>query len=88
MRYAVLFATLLHVICVAAAQSRPAGDDALPSNYVPSGQVMFKQYCAVCNGVAGKGDGLYALMLTRLAQPSFKTARKSPPDGLSPHSNR
>jgi mono/diheme cytochrome c family protein len=63
MRYAVWFATLLLVICLAAAQGSPAVDDPLPSNYVPSGKVMFKQYCAVSHGVAAKGDGPYALML-------------------------
>ncbi len=55
MRYAVLFGTLLFVICVAGAKGRPVADDTLPSNYVPSGNVMYKEYCAVCHGVSGKG---------------------------------
>ena len=63
MRRAVLFTTLLFVTCVAGARGRSAADDTLPSDYVPSGKVMFKQYCAVCHGVAAKGDGPYALML-------------------------
>jgi mono/diheme cytochrome c family protein len=83
MRYAVLFATLLFVICLATAQSRPAGDDALPSNYVPSGKVMFKQYCAVCHGVAGKGDGPYALMLK--VPPANLTTLAKRHDGKFPY---
>jgi mono/diheme cytochrome c family protein len=63
MRHTVVCTTLLVIMSATAAQSRPAGDDALPSNYVPSGQAMFKQYCGVCHGVAAKGDGPYALML-------------------------
>jgi mono/diheme cytochrome c family protein len=63
MRYAVWFATLLFVICLAAAQSSPAVDDTLPSNYVPSGKAMFKQYCASCHGIDGKGQGPLASML-------------------------
>jgi mono/diheme cytochrome c family protein len=63
MRYVVLFAALLFVISLAAARSSPAVDDALPSNYVPSGKVMFKQYCASCHGIDGKGQGPLASML-------------------------
>jgi len=29
----------------------------LPPNYVPSGKVMFKQYCASCHGADAKGHG-------------------------------
>ena len=29
----------------------------LPSDFVPSGKVMFKQYCAACHGLDAKGNG-------------------------------
>ena len=44
-----------------AAQENPRSDrddrSQLPSGYVPSGKAMFKQYCASCHGVDGKGRG-------------------------------
>jgi mono/diheme cytochrome c family protein len=60
MRHAILFTALLVVICAGAAKGRPAGDDALPSNYVPTGNVTFKQYCASCHGMDAKGQGPFA----------------------------
>ncbi|HYM07723.1 MAG TPA: c-type cytochrome [Terriglobales bacterium] len=63
MRYAVLLAPALFVVCLAGAQTSPAVDDTLPSNYVPSGKVMFKQYCASCHGIDAKGQGPLATML-------------------------
>ena len=63
MRHGVLSTTLLFVICVAGTKAWPAADDTLPSNYVPSGKVMYKEYCAVCHGVDAKGQGPFASML-------------------------
>jgi mono/diheme cytochrome c family protein len=40
-----------------------------PPNYVPSGQVMYKQYCAACHGADAKGNG-----------PAAPTLRAMPPD--------
>jgi len=63
MRHAILLATLLFAFSIAGAQGVPAVDDTLPSNYVPSGKVMFKQYCASCHGIDGKGQGPLASMM-------------------------
>jgi mono/diheme cytochrome c family protein len=35
----------------------------LPSTYVPSGKVMYKDYCASCHGIGAKGDGPLSTML-------------------------
>jgi mono/diheme cytochrome c family protein len=74
-RHAVLCATLVFVICASGAKARPTVDETLPSNYVPSGTMMYKQYCATCHGADAKGNGpLGSLLkvpppdLTRLAQ--------------------
>ena len=53
----VLLSILLLAIS-AAAHANPAPDDnRLPTNYVPSGEQMFKQYCAACHGANAKGNG-------------------------------
>jgi mono/diheme cytochrome c family protein len=76
MRHAVLFATVvLSVVGLAAAQSSPAVDDALPSTYVPPGKVMYKEYCAVCHGEDAKGQGPFASML-KVPPPDLTTLAK------------
>jgi mono/diheme cytochrome c family protein len=51
-------------------------DENLPSNYVPSGKVMFQQYCATCHGTDAKGNGPLATLL------------KTPPANLTALSKR
>jgi len=60
MRQTILFASFLLVFCAAGVKAWPAADDTLPSNYVPSGQTMYKEYCAVCHGADAKGQGPFA----------------------------
>jgi mono/diheme cytochrome c family protein len=58
MRYSFLLAALLIFAAGSAAQSKPAASqDQIPSNFVPSGKEMFKQYCAACHGLDAKGHG-------------------------------
>jgi len=83
MRSAILLATLLSLFLVAAPKAGPAVDDALPSNVVPSGKAMYKQYCAVCHGVEAKGDGPYAPMLK--VPPPDLTALAKRHDGKFPY---
>ena len=73
--YAIVYVILLTVISVAPIMSAPAVDETLPINYMPSGGVMFKQYCATCHGAEAKGNGPLASFLkvtppdlTKLAQ--------------------
>jgi mono/diheme cytochrome c family protein len=65
-RLTLLFCALLFVFSAAAQEKPPAGSPAaatktdksqLPPTYVPSGKVMYKQYCAACHGADGKGRG-------------------------------
>jgi len=83
MRYTILFASLLSVFFIAGAKGGPAVDNTLPSNVVPSGKAMYKQYCAVCHGVEAKGDGPYAPML-KVPPPDLTTLAKRH-DGKFPY---
>jgi mono/diheme cytochrome c family protein len=58
MRYSVLLAAILIFAgaTVAQTKAKPAQDQ-FPPNFVPSGKVMFKQYCAACHGMDAKGHG-------------------------------
>jgi mono/diheme cytochrome c family protein len=83
MRFAILIATLFSVFFVAKTKSSPTVDDTLPSNAVPTGKVMYKQYCAHCHGVEAKGDGPYASML-KVPPPDLTTLAKRH-DGKFPY---
>lgn len=49
----VLFAALATAFNLDAAQNQTE----FPPAYIPSGPVMYKQYCASCHGADGKGKG-------------------------------
>lgn len=58
----VLTAAVLSVACVAGAGRKP-GETQLPLTYVPTGEQMYKQYCAACHGADAKGHGPVAAYL-------------------------
>jgi mono/diheme cytochrome c family protein len=64
MRYALYGFLFLAVfaICIAGAKTATV-EDTLPSNYVPSGKVMYQQHCASCHGADAKGRGPLASVL-------------------------
>ena len=62
-RGALVCSTLILAIWAAHASGRAIGDKVLPSSYVPSGEVMFKQYCATCHGTDAMGGGPLAASL-------------------------
>lgn len=57
LRHAILPTMLLLVICIGGARIGLAQNDTLPSRAVPSGKVMYFEYCSVCHGDEAKGDG-------------------------------
>lgn len=70
MRPALLVGALLFIIVAAVAKDQPIGDQApFPSSYVPSGKVMYKEFCAACHGADAKGNG-----------PAASTLKTQPPD--------
>jgi len=77
MRFAVLFSVLLCIFSGFRADGQSEMDNSqLPSNYVPSGKAMYKEYCAACHGLDAKGNGPMAHML------------KLPPTDLTTLANR
>ena len=62
MRLLVLVHALVLVTCVA--RAGPTEDRQLPPTYMPSGEQMYKQYCAACHGADAKGHGPAASFLT------------------------
>ena len=58
MRFPILVAALLLFPGAPRAQSKAAsGQDRIPADFVPTGQAMFKKYCATCHGLDAKGHG-------------------------------
>jgi mono/diheme cytochrome c family protein len=63
----VLIFTLLFFVCLGANPASQFGqpvptsdqipDDQLPTTYVPPGKQTYKEYCASCHGLDGKGHG-------------------------------
>jgi len=72
MRHLLLSSALLAATLVTSASPI---DDTLPPTYVPTGQQMFKQYCAVCHGSDAKGQGPLAAML-KTPPPDLTTLAK------------
>jgi mono/diheme cytochrome c family protein len=58
MRYPLLIAAMLIFALSSGAQPKPASpQDQFPADFVPSGKIMFKQYCAACHGLDARGHG-------------------------------
>src|SRR3974390_3144349 len=65
-----LFCVSLAVAWCTLAQNNPPGDQLhFPSRYVPSGEQMYKQFCAACHGDNAKGHG-----------PAASSLKVKPPD--------
>jgi mono/diheme cytochrome c family protein len=71
-----LFVGLLFAVFASGARGNPAQDQTqLPADYVPSGAVIYKQYCAGCHGIDGKGHGP-AQSAFRIPPPDLTTLAK------------
>ena len=58
----VLVTALLSIACVVGA-ALVVDQAQLPPTYMPSGEQMYKQYCAACHGADAKGHGPLASLL-------------------------
>jgi mono/diheme cytochrome c family protein len=66
----------LFAIWIAGAEASPTVDETLPPSYVPSGKLMYQQYCATCHGADAKGTGPMASFLkTRPSDLTLLTKR-------------
>lgn len=70
----VLLSALLSIACVAAA-GLVVDQTQLPPTYMPTGEQMYKQYCAACHGVDAKGHGPLAPLL-KTPPPDLTTLAK------------
>jgi mono/diheme cytochrome c family protein len=70
MRQALLVSAIVFLIFAPLAKDQSsAAQTQLPSEWVPSGEVMYKQFCAACHGARAKGNG-----------PAAPTLKRQPPD--------
>lgn len=84
MRYIVLAsATLFFILSAAAQDSRTVNQAQFPPTYIPSGQEMYKQFCAACHGADAKGNGPAASDLK--TRPSDLTTLAKRHDGKFPY---
>lgn len=61
----VLFVVLAMIVNLHATEDQTQ----FPTSYMPSGQVMYKQFCSACHGADAKGNG-----------PASSTLKTMPPD--------
>ncbi len=72
----VLLVGLVLILVSARGRAKPqAGHGQLPSSYLPSGEEIYKQYCAGCHGADAKGQGPVASNL-KLPPPDLTTLAK------------
>ena len=80
----VIFACVLLVLIACIAGAVPAiNEGQFPPNYMPTGEQMFKQYCAACHGKDGKGHGPLAAVLK--TPPADLTTLAKRHDGKFPY---
>ena len=63
MRYVAIVLMSSLLLLAVGAQGRPAIGETFPSGYLPSGKVMYQQYCATCHGTDARGGGPMAAVL-------------------------
>jgi mono/diheme cytochrome c family protein len=84
MRFTVLTSILLFFILAAVAKDAPTVNQTqFPPSYMPSGQKMYKQFCAACHGANAKGDGPAASTLK--TRPSDLTTLTKRHEGKFPY---
>jgi mono/diheme cytochrome c family protein len=62
---ATIVAALSTFAALAALPRTDVGRSQLPATYVPSGKQMYREYCAACHGLDGKGRGPVASSLNK-----------------------
>ena len=70
-------AVILILVIGAALVAQEINRASIEPTSAASGQVMFKEYCAVCHGTAGRGDGPAANALKKRPADLSQLARKN-----------
>jgi len=83
LRQLIFLSALLVLIVVSIADIGLAVNEQLPPNYMPTGEQMYKQYCAACHGKDGKGHGPLAVVLK--TPPADLTTLAKRHDGKFPY---
>jgi mono/diheme cytochrome c family protein len=80
----IIFAGVLWILIASVTDGgRTVNEGQLPSNYMPTGEQMYKQYCAACHGKDGKGHGPLAVVLK--TPPADLTTLAKRHDGKFPY---
>jgi mono/diheme cytochrome c family protein len=80
----IIFAGVLWILIASVTDGgRTVNEGQLPSNYMPTGEQMYKQYCAACHGKDGKGHGPLAVVLK--TPPADLTTLAKHHDGKFPY---
>jgi mono/diheme cytochrome c family protein len=83
MRYTLITSFLLLFTLAAAAQDGRTVNPQFSPSYIPSGQVMYRQFCAACHGADAKGNGPAASNLK--TRPADLTTLAKRHDGKFPY---
>ena len=79
----VISPSALLALIVSIAWAGMAVNEELPTNYMPTGEQMYKQYCAACHGKDGKGHCPLAVVLK--TPPADLTTLAKRHDGKFPY---
>jgi len=80
----VIVTSVLALLIASIAGAVPATDDTqLPPTFMPTGERMYKQYCAACHGADAKGSGPMSVVL-KVPPPDLTTLAKRH-DGKFPY---
>ncbi len=83
LRHVIFLGVLWILIASVTVTGRAVNEGQLPSNFMLTGEQMYKEYCAACHGKDGKGHGPLAVVLK--TPPADLTTLAKRHDGKFPY---